>query len=248
MPDQPIPDVNNLKNVNKELEIIQDSLTSIGVQLQQKIQEAFENIEDSTKTVSEIYAKNLDKSIKGMARNSETILKNTLGILSGQNKSKDIDKQLQNLQVQQLAAQRNIRMLKRNGLIDDVKMKELQGNLTEQYQAQQKLLTSQLQLTDEISSKVGLLGKLLGETSKIPILGKFIDGESALAKMNATAAAGGGKLKVLGAGISVVGKSLAKNLLDPVSMITFFVAQANKADKQITLLALFVFLFSLSVL
>jgi len=237
MPDQPIPDPSNLKSVNKELEIIQDSVTSIGVLLQQKIQEAFENIEDSTKTISEIYAKNLDKSIKGMARNSDSILKNTLGILAGQNKSKDIEKQLLNLEVQQLAAQRNIRMLKRNGLIDDTKMKELQGDLTEQYQAQQKLLSSQLKLTDEISGKIGVIGKLLGETSKIPILGKFIDSESALAKMNATAAAGGGKLKVLGAGISVVGKSLTKNLIDPVSMITFFLAQANKADKQITSLA-----------
>ena len=233
---EPIPNIKDTKELNKELGLIEDTLTSISVLLKGKIQEAFEDVEDSTRTISEIYAKNLDKSIKGMARNSDTILKNTFGILSGQNKSKDIEKQILNLDIQRLSQKRNIEMLEKNGIINAAEMSRLLGDLKEQYQAQNGLLKNQKQLTEDIAKKIGVTGKLLGEISKIPLIGKFIDSEAALAKMNATAAAGGSKLKVLGDGFNVIGKSFVKNITDPLTIFTFLVTQINKADQQATAL------------
>jgi len=227
------PDVNNLREVNQELSIIEDSLTSIGVLLQSKIEEAFANVQDSTQTIAEIYNKNLNKSIRDMAKNSDTILKNSLGIISGQNKTKDISKQLLNLEIKKEATARNIEMLKANGLIDDVESLKLQEDLTEQYDAQKNLLTKQLDFSKEIEDKVGLTGKLLKESSKIPIIGKFIDGEEALTKMNIAAAKGASKLTVLATGFASVGKSLAKNLFDPLTTIVLLFNSALKANKQI---------------
>jgi hypothetical protein len=233
----PIPNIKDVKDLNKELGLVEDALTSISVLLKDKIQEAFANVEDQSRTIAQIYANNLEKSIKSMARNSDSILKNTLGILAGENKSKDIQKQLLNIEISKLAQERNIKMLKENGLIDDIEMARLQADLTEQYEAQKTLLQSQNKLTEDISKKIGLTGKLLGELDKIPIIGKFIDSKDALAKMNVEAAKGSSKLKVLGAGFSAIGSSLAKNLTDPVTILTFFIQSINKADKQATELA-----------
>ena len=233
----PIPNIKDVKDLNKELGLVEDALTSISVLLKDKIQEAFANVEDQSRTIAQIYANNLEKSIKSMARNSDAILKNTLGILAGENKSKDIQKQLLNIEISKLAQERNIKMLKENGLIDDMEMARLQGDLTEQYEAQKNLLQSQNKLTEDIAKKIGLTGKLLGELDKIPIIGKFIDSKDALAKMNVEAAKGSSKLKVLGTGFNAIGNSLAKNLTDPVTIITFFIQAINKADKQATGLA-----------
>jgi hypothetical protein len=227
------PDINNLRDVTQELSIIEDSLTSIGVLLQSKIEEAFSNIQDSTQTIAEIYNKNLNKSIRDMAKNSDTILKNSLGIISGQNKTKDINKQLLNLEIKKEATARNIRMLKANGLIDDAESLQLQADLTEQYDAQKNLLAKQLDFSKEIEDKVGLTGKLLKESSKIPIIGKFIDSEEALTKMNVAAAKNASKLTVLATGFASVGKSLAKNLFDPLTTIVLLFNSALKANKQI---------------
>ncbi len=160
----PVPDPNQLKQVNKELSVIEDSLTSIGVLLQSKIEEAFSNIEDSTKTISEVYASNLEKSIKGMAKNSDAVLKNTMGILSGESKSKDIKKQIEKLDIQRLAALRNLNMLEKNGLEDSIERSRLEADLTENYELQKKLLQDQLLLAKETekktSTKKGLLDSL----------------------------------------------------------------------------------------
>jgi hypothetical protein len=234
----PIPDIKDVKDLNKELGLVEDALTSISVLLKDKIQEAFANVEDQSRSIAQIYANNLEKSIKSIARNSDSILKNTLGILSGENKSKDIQKQLLNIEISKLAQERNIKMLKDNGLIDDAESVRLQEDLTEQYKAQQSLLQSQNKLTEDIAKKVGLTGRLLGEANKIPIVGKFIDSKEALASMNAEAAKEGStKFSVLSKGIDSVGKSLTKNLTDPLTIITFFIQAINKADKQATGLA-----------
>ena len=237
MPD-PIPNIKDTKELNKELSVIENTLTSISTLLTSKITEAFAEVEDSTKTISQIYANNLEKSIKSMARNSDAILKNTLGILAGDNKSKDIQKQLLNIDISKLAQERNIQMLKDNGLIDDIESLRLQADLTEQYKAQKSLLESQNKLTGDIAKKVGLTGALLGEANKIPIVGKFIDSKEALASMNAEAAKDSStKFSVLAKGINSVGKSLSKNLTDPLTIITFFIQAVNKADQQATTLA-----------
>jgi hypothetical protein len=148
------PDPNQLKQVNKELSIIEDSLTSIGVLLQSKIEEAFSNIEDSTKSIAQVYASNLEKSIKGMAKNSDAVLKNTMSILSGESKSKDIKKQIEKLDIQRLAVSRNLDMLERNGLTNSIEKKRLSDDLTENYELQKKLLQDQLELSKEQEKKI----------------------------------------------------------------------------------------------
>ena len=145
------PDPKSLKEVNKELGFIEDALTSISVLLTSKIEEAFENIEDSTKKISEVYANNLEKSIKSMAKNSDAILKNTMAALSGELKVADVKKLQQKLRLQEEATERNIQKLKALGLIDDKKAEELQKDLTANIEHQNALLEEQLKIAKEQS-------------------------------------------------------------------------------------------------
>jgi len=225
-------DPNNIQDLNRELSILEDSLTSISVLLKGKIEEAFENIGGVTERIADVYAKNLERSIRGMAKNSDSILKNTLGILSGQNKSKDISKQLLNLEMQKLAQARNIQMLKDNGLVDDARLISLQADLNEQYETQNQLLKKQLDFSNEINKKVGLTGKFLASSSKIPFLGKILEGGEALTKMNIAAANGASKVGILGAGLKGVGAGISKSLLDPVTLFMFFMTKALKANAE----------------
>ncbi len=235
---EPIPNIKDTKELNKELGLIESTLTSISILLTDKIQQAFEEVEGSAKTISEVYSKNLEKSIKAMSRNSDALLKNTIGIIAGQSKSKDIEKQLVNLDAQRAAQLRNIQALKDEGLISDMEVNRLQDDLKEQYKAQLGILTSQKKLTEDIAKKIGLTGKLLGEANKIPLIGKFIDSEIALTKMNAEAAKlGSTKFSVLLEGLKSIGGSLVKNITDPLTVFTFLATQINKADKQATELA-----------
>jgi hypothetical protein len=155
------PDPKSLKEVNKELGFIEDALTSISVLLTQKIEEAFENIEDSTKTIADIYANNLEKSIKGMAKNSDAILKNTMAALSGELKVADVKKLQQKLRLQEEATERNIQKLKALGLIDDKKAEELQKDLTANIEHQNALLEEQLKIAKEQVSVGGKLKEAL---------------------------------------------------------------------------------------
>lgn len=154
------PDPKSLKEVNKELGMIEDALTSISVLLTSKIEEAFENIEESTRTTSEIYSKNLEKSIRGMAKNSDAILKNTLSALSGELKVKDVKKLQEKLELQRQATLRNINILRQNGIINEEDVVRLTADLEENYRNQKVLLGDQLKIAKEQSSTFKDISKI----------------------------------------------------------------------------------------
>ena len=247
MADKPI-DPKDIKEVNKELALVEDALLSISDLLKNKIQEAFTDIKNSSKSIVEIYASNFVNSLKKSAQNSDAILKNSLGILSGELKSKDISKQLNNLELQKLATAR-AKLNYENALRDAGKLtvkrqKEINKadkEATLQYTIQEGILKGQQKEADKINSKVGVLGKILGGINKIPVIGQFINSKKALTEMNAVAAKEGtNTADVLKAGFSEVGASLTESLADPVTLIPLLGKAlydvANKANQQVTTL------------
>ena len=247
MADKPI-DPKDIKEVNKELAFVEDALLSISDLLKNKIQEAFTDIKNSSKSIAEIHVSNFEKSIKRSAQNSDALLKNSLGILSGEIKSEDISKQLNNLELQRLATARH-KLNVETALEGIGKLTpELQKDLNKAYEEsieqstiQETILKAQQKEVDKINSKVGGLGKLLGGINKIPVIGQFINSEKALTKMNAVAAKEGtNTADVLKAGFSEVGTSLTESLADPIILIPLLgkalYDAANKANQQVTTL------------
>ena len=89
----------SVEEVNKELGYLEDKLLTIADTLSNSIRSAMDDIKDEALNVSEIFNKNLNKSIKDIARESEKILSNTLKLSQGSAKLADIKRSEFNLVV-----------------------------------------------------------------------------------------------------------------------------------------------------
>ena len=209
------------QEVNEELGYLEDQLISIADQLSTKIKDAISEIRDESKGVAEIFGKNLNKSIKDIARGSDKILSNTAKLATGAASVKDIQKSQLELQVKQLAAERNLEILVRTGVLKDKKeIAEAQAEINEATNAQNKLIEAQLKQAAKIKSNMGITGNLIKGISKIPVLGNFLNAEEALTKAQIAAAKeGGNRTNVMGAAFKQLGKSLKENLTDPLTIM-----------------------------
>jgi len=104
------------------------------------------------------------------------------------------------------------------------------------------LLDKRLKKEKEINQATGLTGNALKALSKIPGLGSALNTEEAQQAMRDMAESMqdqgkninsfSNKLKIAGAGIKEAFKGIKSSLTDPVSVLTFFVTQAFKANTQ----------------
>jgi hypothetical protein len=208
------------QEVNEELGYLEDQLISIADQLSTKIKDSINEIRDESKGVAEIFGKNLNKSIKDIARGSDKILSNTAKLATGAASIKDIQKSQLETQVKQLAAERNLTVLLNQELISKEDYKKYQAEINEATETQNKLIEAQLKQAVKIKSNMGITGNLIKGISKIPVLGNFLDAEEALAKAQIAAAKeGGNRTNVMGAAFKQLGKSLKENLTDPLTIM-----------------------------
>jgi hypothetical protein len=229
-----IPKPEDVKNINEELGYLEDQLLSIANILSDSVKTAIEDVRDGSDTVAEIFAKRVDKSIKDIAKGSEDILNTTFKLATGSAKVSDIQKQIVNNETRRSTIAANIDSLLDRGIIKTKKEAELRkGELNEAINKQNDLLEDQVKYGEKIQKNLGVTGGLLKGISKIPILGEFINSEKALAVAQAEAAKeGSSRFKVLGAAASSVGKSLIKNLGDPLTLISTLGAGLIKVLKQ----------------
>jgi hypothetical protein len=113
--------------------------------------------------------------------------------------------------------------------------KALLRGLRNNFAVEQEFLENverQVEAQKKINEQVGLTGKLLKGTSKIPIIGEFLDAEGALKSANKAAKEGAGKLGAMKAAAGALGKSLLTNLVDPLTVATSLVSGFMEADKQ----------------
>jgi hypothetical protein len=176
-------DVNKkLKDVNEELGYVEEQIINIADRLSSAVKGALEDIRDEAKGIGEIFGKNLSKSIKDIAKGSDTILKNTQKLYDGSAKVKDIQKDINNLEIKRLATLKNIEISARNLLLSPAEQEKAERELGEAIAAQNALLTEQLSLAGAIEKKakeeadrmaktLGATGALMKGMSKIPFLG-----------------------------------------------------------------------------
>ncbi len=218
-----------IQDVNKELGFLEDQLLSIADRLSSTIKDAITDIKDEALGVSEIFGRNLNKSIKDIARESDKILANTLKLSQGSAKLSDIKKSEYNIQLKQLSAQRNLDALFKSGLLTEKDKLKAETEIAEAVEAQNILLKDQLAYAAKIQKNMGITGKILQGINKIPILGNFIDAEEALAKAQVEASKEGAtRTKVLKSAFSSLGDSLKTNLTDPLVYVGLTVSAFKK--------------------
>ena len=223
------------KAIDDQNVYIRDTLMSIASNyanvLKDAVEGAFDSAEASTMAA---VGKDLTRTFTRLAKMSDEFSHNTSRINAGIIKQKDITKQLQSLDEKRDELRRKMLHADALGLKFKQEDYEAAKKSLDEQEKQLKVDEAEIQL---IEKRIGLTGKLVQGLNKVPFIGKFFNTEEIETKMRSVAAKGGGTFKTMGVAAGEIGKQLGKGLTDPLTVITFFYEQANKADQQTTKLA-----------
>jgi len=219
------------KAIDEQNVYIRDTLMSVASNYANVLRDAVENSFDSAEANTlAVVGKDLTKTFNKLAKMSDEFAHNQSRIAAGVTKQKDIAKQLQSLSEKREELEVKLSHAKRLGAeFSQEDLAAAQKSLDIQ-EEQLKKDEKQLEL---IERRLGLTGKLVQGLNKVPFIGKFFNTEEIETKMRKVAASGGGTFKTMGVAASEIGKQLGKGLTDPLTLLTFFLNQALKANKQV---------------
>ena len=212
--------------LQKELYSIEESFDSIATSLKSSVQEfsKYNSVASNTKktfnSIQSIASKLLSDQ-SGLSRLSEKELKNLRSKL--------------NLDAQNLKANLQSKLLTSEQATETNDVLRRTADLV-------KLLEERIEKEKEIEKAIGLTGNALKGLSKIPGIGNALKTEEAIEKMKNLADAMqdqgkninsfSNKLKIAGVGLKTAFNGIKESLTDPVSIITFIITQALKANSQ----------------
>jgi hypothetical protein len=225
-------DVNLGRVANQTRRLLAD-LTATG--------ETFSSIASALKGSIQEFSKynTFASSAKKSFSSLQSITSRLLNDQSGYNRLSE--KEIVNLKKKISLETTNLTNLQNSVNLTDEQKSEVEGVLTAMVELS-NLTKKRLEKEKEISKATGITGNALKALSKIPGLSNALDTEEALEDMKEYAdtlkssgkdiTSFGNKLKIAGKGFSTAFGGLKTSLKDPVSLITFFVAQAFKANSQ----------------
>jgi hypothetical protein len=244
----------NLKKVVEEINDVKDQLGSI-------IDEITDSLASGLQDFSTILQRDITKRLRESLKLTDDLIKNESKFIEGLLERKDIEKQIfesrskqlitsdfllkafisQNAQLGSLITNaesfKQIQDAILNGSLtlsqeqkdyvdNQVRLNEINENYL-------KYLDQQLIKVKEIDKKLGATGKLIKGISKIPLIGNIIDAKEAQKQMRkAIQEPGGTQFKALKAGLTSISTDIKDFLKDPITLITFFIKQALKANEQ----------------
>ena len=219
------------KAIDDQNVYIRDTLMSIASNyanvLKDAVESAFDSAEASTMAA---VGKDLTRTFTKLAKMSDQFAHNQSRINTGLLKEKDLTKQLQSLDEKRAELDRKMQHARLLG----IQYSEEDYNLAlESLKVQEELLKKDQKQLELIERRLGLTGKLIGGLNKVPFIGKFFNTEEIETKMRVVAAKGGGTFRTMGVAAAEIGKQLGKGLTDPLTLLTFFLNQALKANKQV---------------
>lgn len=221
-----------LKETLETVEVLKDSFNSLGAIIKDKITDNLFEVDNVSKSIGKNISNDISKGFSSLGKKSEDLLKNQDLLNKGQAKSKDIQKQINELANKELQLQGDISNALTNNLINKSQQAKLEDELRFKIKETTDELNKQLTQAQRIEKAMGNLGKLVGGLNKIPIIGQFIKTEKVLEEMQKKAAETGSKFQVMLAGIKAIGGSIKDAILDPLTLITFFLKAAVTANKE----------------
>jgi hypothetical protein len=221
-----------LKETLETVEILKDSFNSLGAIIKNTITDNLFEVDAITKSIGKNLSNDITKGFNSLGKKSEEILKNQELLSKGQVKSKDIQKQINQLTDKKLSLETDINNALKNNLINTTQHRNLQEELKEKIKETTDELNNQLIKSQKIEKSMGNLGRLVEGLNKIPILGQFIKTEDVLTAMRQKAAETGSKFQTMLAGIKAIGTNIKDGILDPLTLISFFLKAAVTANKE----------------
>jgi len=211
--------------------IVENTLKSVANQVGDIFRDALEQ----TDNITQVFGKDIERQLKSMAKSTDKIIENEIKIRSGQASSKDIQKQINNYEVQRIILQKRIINL---STTDNELKEQLLKQLHDVDEANKDYIESleeQLYRTKQIENRVGSLGAILSGITKIPIVGEFIKAEKALDAMKEKAAETSNRISVIAAGLKSLGSGASSLILGKV--FTTILDRAKKIDDNSASLA-----------
>jgi hypothetical protein len=220
-------------NVNKEISRLQKELNSV--------EESFSSIATSLKSSIQEFSKynSTASNTKRTFNSLQSIASKLLSDQSGL--SRLSEKELKNLRTKLNLDAQNLRLNLQSGLLTREQAEETEDVLRRTADLT-SLLDKRIEKEKEITKAIGLTGNALKGLSKIPGIGSALKTEEAIEKMKDLAGAMqdqgknvnsfSNKLKIAGVGLKTAFSGIKESLTDPVSIITFIITQALKANSQ----------------
>ena len=223
------------KELNKDLSVIENTIISIANNLSNAVKNALQDVKDESKQVSEIFAGDIVRGIKGLAKGLDDTIKNQQKLISGQLKSSDIAKQIEDRAIKREIIERTINSLsaEQNGLKDTLN-RQL-AELDEAEAAHLAILRQQQSEAEALEKKMGAIGAIVKGISKIPIIGDLINADEIMGKIQQKAARTGGafaKLEVAAYGVGQVLGSALDAMTDPTIVFAKILKSAGEIEKQ----------------
>ena len=230
----PQADLKAAKELADVVEVLKDSFKSLGVIIKQEIGDNIQDADRFTKAYGKTLASDLTKSFNSLGKKSEELLKNQEALKNGQAKSRDILKQIEQVEQKRKNVSIDLKNALKAGVISQQQYTNLLSESLQKHEETIEALKSQSEYAVRTENAMGNLGNIVKGLNKIPILGNLINSEKVLEKMQQTAAKTESKFAVMGTGILEIGKSITNGIVDPLSAITFLLKNAFAIDTQIT--------------
>lgn len=214
---------------NETQVVVEDALRSISANIGDIFAQALTQGQDAAKTL----AKDVTGSINNLAKSTNALVSNQEKANKGILTYKDVTKEIQNRNAKIQAIKNQITIAERTGIGNAKELKKQLSDIEKYNSEVSDSMKQQLKYSKDISKTMGLtgaaisgIGKLagkLGFDKMADVLEEARDRAAAMAKeiVDAKGSAGGlgSRFKILGSTIGFLGKSLLKNLLDPLVLI-----------------------------
>jgi len=215
------------KQVLETSAIVENTLKSVAAQIGDIFQDALSEADGITK----IFGKDVQKQLNSLARSTDKMVENQIKIKLGQASSKDIAKQLLEYEVKREVLEKRISNLMAEQPELAAQLKSQLADVDAANADYVEGLKEQEKELIRIENRMGLMGKLVKGLNKIPIIGNLIEADKVETEMKKAAADGKSAFIT---GFKEVGKSIGKNITDPLTVITFLLKNAFAIDTQIT--------------
>jgi hypothetical protein len=234
---EPSEDPNKiLKETVETVAALNDAFNSLGAMIKSQLTANIIGADDYTKKYVQSLKSDASRALKELGKSSERILFNQYQINKGQLTSKDISKQILDVELRsqkaqialQLAAAENKRY-KNQALKLTKQIQEAEYETVEALKAQAKEAEKVDIALAATQARIEKIDNTASKFSKIPILGNIIDTEKLSTAMKKASEDGRSEFA---AGFKEISKDITLALTRPESVIKFFLDAAFKANKQ----------------
>ena len=219
----PQADLKATKELVELVEVLKDSFKSLGIIIKQEIGDNIQDADRFTKAYGKTLASDLTRSFNNLGKKSEEILKNQEALKSGQAKSKDILKQIEQIKQKEKSISIDIENALKAEVINQEQYSKLLSESLQKHKETIDALKGQAEQAAKTEAAMGNLGKLAAGLNKIPIVGQFIQTEKVMEAMQKRAAETEDKTQVMLTGFKAIGKSIKDGILDPLTILTFII-------------------------